>query len=168
MIPVKDLPVLSIQSSTGFGAVIKAQITPRPDYQGEIRQVIDCVSPRDGIVGFINGEPYYGPFHIHPQTGLKMVGAAHTTAPHAIIYDTPAQSRGSNVVIAGSTNIPTVSSAVSVSGPSGTPTSTTSSTPSTMGPTGSPPSSPPSTPPSSPPSTPPTTHTHTHTKKKKK
>ena len=64
-------------------------------YQGEIKQVIDCITPRDGIVGFINGDPYYGDFHIHPTTGMKMVGAAHTTTPHAIIYDTPAESRTS-------------------------------------------------------------------------
>ena len=95
VIPVTDIPLLKIQSSTGFGAIIKPQIAPRPTYQGEIKQVIDCITPRDGIVGFINGDPYYGDFHIHPTTGMKMVGAAHTTTPHAIIYDTPAESRTS-------------------------------------------------------------------------
>ena len=95
VIPVTDIPLLTIQSSTGFGAIIKPQIAPRPTYQGEIKQVIDCITPRDGIVGFINGDPYYGDFHIHPTTGMKMVGAAHTTTPHAIIYDTPAESRTS-------------------------------------------------------------------------
>ena len=95
IIPVTDIPLLTIQSSTGFGAIIKPQIAPRPTYQGEIKQVIDCITPRDGIVGFINGDPYYGDFHIHPTTGMKMVGAAHTTTPHAIIYDTPAESRTS-------------------------------------------------------------------------
>ena len=111
VIPVKDIPQLTIQSDTGFGAIIKPQIAPRPSYQGEIKQVIDCITPRDGIIGFINGDPYYGPFHIHPQTGVKMVGAAHTTTPHAIIYDTPAQSRTSAAAsISTSTPIPTVSS----------------------------------------------------------
>ena len=95
VIPVTDIPLLTIQSSTGFGAIIKPQIAPRPTYQGEIKQVIDCITPRDGIVGFINGDPYYGDLHIHPTTGMKMVGAAHTTTPHAIIYDTPAESRTS-------------------------------------------------------------------------
>ena len=95
VIPVTDIPLLTIQSSTGFGAIIKPQIAPRPTYQGELKQVIDCITPRDGIVGFINGDPYYGDFHIHPTTGMKMVGAAHTTTPHAIIYDTPAESRTS-------------------------------------------------------------------------
>ena len=40
-----------------------------------------------------------------------MVGAAHTTTPHAIIYDTPAQSRTSAVAsTSSSTPITTVSS----------------------------------------------------------
>ena len=70
--------------------------------------MIDCITPRDGIVGFVNGDPYYGPFHVHPTTGVKMVGVAHTTSPHAIIYDTPSESRASNVVISNvSTTVPT-------------------------------------------------------------
>jgi len=31
-------------TKTGFGAILKPQIKPRPDYQGEVEQVIDCVS----------------------------------------------------------------------------------------------------------------------------
>ena len=86
---------LTIQSDTGFGAIIKPQIAPRPEYQGEIKQVIDCITPRDGIVGFINGEPYYGAFHVM-SNGVKMTGAKHTTTGHdLIIYDTPA--RKSNI-----------------------------------------------------------------------
>ena len=108
--PVTDLPELTIQTSTGSGAVLKAQISPRPEYQGEVRQVIDCITPRDGIVGFVNGEPYYGPFHVHPTTGAKMVGVAHTTAPHAIIYDTPQESRTSRGFTATTSTITTVSS----------------------------------------------------------
>ena len=80
------LPELDIITSTGTGALISPQLSPRPSYQGEVKQVIDCVSPRNAdIVGFVNGEPYYGPFHVHPTTGAKMVGVAHTTTPHAII-----------------------------------------------------------------------------------
>ena len=90
VLPFSTLPELEVISSTGIGALLKAQLAPRPTYQGKVRQVIDCISPRNtDIVGFINGEPYYGPFHVHPTTGAKMVGVAHTTAPHAIIYDTP-------------------------------------------------------------------------------
>ena len=105
------LPELSIQTTTGFGAIIKGQLAPRPSYQGEVRQVIDCITPRNAnIVGFVNGEPYYGAFHVHPTTGAKMVGIAHTTAPHAIIYDTPQESRTSRGVISTSTPLTTVSS----------------------------------------------------------
>ena len=105
------LPDLEVISSTGTGALLKGQLAPRPSYQGEVRQVIDCVSPRDAnIVGFVNGEPYYGPFHVHVPTGAKMVGAAHTTAPHAIIYDTPQESRTSRTIEVTSTSYTTVSS----------------------------------------------------------
>ncbi len=105
------LPEVEVISSTGSGALLKAQLAPRPSYQGKVRQVIDCVSPRDAnIVGFVNGEPYYGPFHVHPITGAKMVGVAHTTTPHAIIYDTPQESRTSRTIEATSTSYTTVSS----------------------------------------------------------
>ena len=150
VIPVKDIPQLTIESSTGFGAIIKPQIAPRPSYQGEIKQVIDCITPRDGIVGFVNGDPYYGPFHIHPDKGVKMVGAAHTTTPHAIIYDTPAESRTSS---AGTGVVqPTMTTVTSPTGTTYTPPEPTTTTPTPTTPTTEPPSSPP---PSSPPSSPP-------------
>ena len=41
---VKDLPELTIQSKTGYGAILKPQLKPRPTYQGEVKQVIDCIS----------------------------------------------------------------------------------------------------------------------------
>ena len=145
VVPVKDIPFLTIDSSTGVGANIKPQIAPRPTYQGEIKQVIDCITPRDGIVGFINGEPYYGPFHIHPQSGVKMVGAAHTTAPHAIIYDTPALSRTSSAVSASTTtSIPTVVSPTAPTVETPTPPPETDTTPPPTPPSTPPPSSPPS------------------------
>ena len=152
VIPVKSIPELTIESETGFGAIIKPIITPRPNYQGEIKQVIDCITPRDGIVGYINGDPYYGPFHIHPDRGVKMVGAAHTTAPHAIIYDTPAESRSSSAVRASTTTmVTTVSSPESTYTPTSTPSTTQMDQQSTP-PSSPPPSSPPPSPPSSPPS----------------
>jgi hypothetical protein len=43
------------------------------------------------LVGYVNGQPYYGPFHVHEREDgrvVKMVGIAHTTTPHEIIYDT--------------------------------------------------------------------------------
>jgi len=126
--PVKDIPQLTIQSDTGFGAIIKPQIAPRPEYQGEIVQVIDCITPRDGIVGFINGEPYYGPFHVHPTTGAKMVGVAHTTTPHAIIYNTPQESRTSRSSVVSSTSYTTVSSSAVQTNVSDTTTTSQSDT----------------------------------------
>ena len=90
---VTDLPELTVTSSTGFGAVLKAQISARPEFQGEIKQVIDCITPRDGIVGFVNGEPYYGAFHVMPN-GTRMTGSKHSDKDF-IIYDTPQASRTS-------------------------------------------------------------------------
>ena len=162
VVPVKDIPFLTIESNTGIGANIKPQIAPRPTYQGEIKQVIDCITPRDGIVGFINGDPYYGPFHIHPDRGVKMVGAAHTTTPHAIIYDTPAESRSASAVRQTTSTTPmttVTTSPVTYSTPDTTTTTTeTTSTTSTSTSSSTPPSSSPppsSPPPSSPPSSPP-------------
>ena len=104
------LPELSISTSTGSGAFLKAQLTPRPDYQGEIKQVIDCITPRNAnIVGFINGEPYYGAFHVM-SNGVKMTGAKHTDSD-MIIYDTPQESRTSRAMMPMSTSYTTVSSA---------------------------------------------------------
>jgi hypothetical protein len=47
------------------------------------------------LVGYVNGQPYYGDFHIHEREDgsiVKMVGIAHTTTPHSIIYDTVQES----------------------------------------------------------------------------
>jgi len=47
------------------------------------------------LVGYVNGQPYYGDFHIHERDDgsiVKMVGIAHTTTPHNIIYDTVQES----------------------------------------------------------------------------
>ena len=104
------LPELSVLSTTGRGAIIKGQLLPRPEYQGEIKQVIDCISPRDaGIAGFVNGEPYYGAFHVM-SNGTKMTGAKHSGSD-MIIYDTPQESRTSRGMMSMSTSYTTVSSA---------------------------------------------------------
>ena len=47
------------------------------------------------LVGYVNGQPYYGPFHIHERDDgrvVKMVGIAHTTTPHDVIFDTVQES----------------------------------------------------------------------------
>ena len=105
---VTELPILSVQSSTGYGAILSGQVAPRPSYQGEIKQVIDCISPRDGIVGFINGDPYYGSFHVMPN-GLKMTGAVHSDSD-LIIYNTPQESRTNRTFVATESTLTTVSS----------------------------------------------------------
>ena len=110
---VTEFPVLSItgpngELTTGFGAILSAQLTPRPEYQGEIKQVIDCITPRDGIVGFVNGEPYYGSFHVMPN-GVKMTGAVHSDSD-LIIYDTPQESRTSRGMMQSTASLTTVSS----------------------------------------------------------
>jgi len=41
---INDFPELIIRTQTGEGAVLRAQLKPRPEYQGEVKQVIDCIS----------------------------------------------------------------------------------------------------------------------------
>ena len=92
----RDLPPMTINTITGSGAILKPIMTKIPRKTGVIT-VIDCITPKGNIVGYVNGKEYNGPFHVHPETGQKMVGIAHTTSPHAIIYNTPQDSLGSGV-----------------------------------------------------------------------
>ena len=133
-----------MSSSTGVGALIKPIIGRLPlTPQGEVIQVIDCVGPEtNNLVGYVNGQPYYGPYHIHPTKGVKMVGIAHTSSPHEIIYDTPEQSFTPSVIGVASTTTQVITS----DQPTITPTSTMTNNTTTQTP---PPSSPP---PSAPPS----------------
>ena len=41
---INDFPQLTIRTESGEGAVLRAQLKPRPEYQGEVKQVIDCIS----------------------------------------------------------------------------------------------------------------------------
>ena len=43
-IAVDAVPQLRVRSSTGNSALLVANIDERPDYQGEVKQVIDCIS----------------------------------------------------------------------------------------------------------------------------
>jgi len=156
-----------INSLTGFGAILKPRFKGRPiEPQGEVKQVIDCISKDDDLVGYVNGKSYYGPFHIHPTNGRKMVGATHTSAPHQYIYDTQAESLGSSSGTVSTTTqiIRETSSTSSSTSSSTTTTSTTSSTttpppsstppPTTSGGGGSTPSTPSPSPTPTPPSPP--------------
>ena len=75
--------------SNGSGAILTPVITRRRR-QSELITVIDCITPRDNIVGYVNGKEYNGPFHVMPN-GQKMTGAVHTESDD-IIYNTPQES----------------------------------------------------------------------------
>ena len=151
-VDVTELPTITITSVTGSGAVLIPKLGRRQLQEG-VTQVIDCIYPKKPeLVGYVNGEPYYGPFHIHPLRGVKMVGAVHIDKPHDIIYNTREESLGmsSNNMITtsqSSNTESTTSSSTSTTTP--TTTSSETQTPST------PPPTPPTPPPSSSPPTPP-------------
>ena len=57
-------------------------------------------------VGYVNGEPYYGPFHKHMKDDgsvVLMVGAEHVNVAHSIIYSTPAASLAAGTITGTST-----------------------------------------------------------------
>ena len=101
---ITDIPTITVVSETGEGAllrpIIKSFSTTEPSSfgasgsrQGDgvtgVLKVIDCILPKKPtLIGYVNGEPYYGPYHVHPTRGVKMVGAVHTNKPHEIIYNT--------------------------------------------------------------------------------
>jgi len=167
-------PVLKVNTTTGFGS----KLIPIMSFKGQLKtdvgaedrkkligieQVIDCIGDKTELVGYVNGVPYYGPFHFHPSRGVKMVGAQHVDYPHEIIYDTMEESLGQPPVVSRSSSVtntettetpetttpvdttPTIVTEQTISTPT-TPTTTTDTSSSSSG------STPPSTPPSSPPS----------------
>ena len=168
-------PEVQIITDTGSGASAFPVTEYQPQYIfdnqdvgiGSIRTIIDCVGIRDLVfVGWVNGFPYYGPYHEHE--GKRMVGPVHVNRPHATIYDTkeqslfamnitPTQAASGDATatltpLSGSTTTPTAqSSAPTVSpAPSPTPAPAPAPTP-TPDPTPPPSSPPPSSPPPSPP-----------------
>ena len=116
-----DIPEITINSDTGEGAKIKPKFsfikitddieeelppqtiiavdrtTASDDSiaslaQRNVVRVIDCVGNTPPVIGYVNGQPYSGPFHVHPSTGVKMVGAVHIKGYHDTIYDTAQES----------------------------------------------------------------------------
>jgi len=93
-------PEVQIITDTGSGASAFPVTEYQPQYIfdnqdtvgiGSIKTIIDCVGIRDLVfVGWVNGFPYYGPYHEHE--GKRMVGPVHPNRPHATIYDTREQS----------------------------------------------------------------------------
>ena len=84
----RSSPPISIDSN-GRGAILTPVLTKRRR-QSELITVIDCITPRNNIVGYVNGKEYNGPFHVMPN-GQKMTGAVHTESDD-IIYNTPQES----------------------------------------------------------------------------
>ena len=74
------------------------QVNPlRPRRVGsEIKPTVSDPNPTPPV-GYVSGKPYYGPYHEH--MGVKMVGAEHVSAPHAIIYNTIAESLSGSSII---------------------------------------------------------------------
>ena len=163
----RTLPDTNVESITGSGAILTPVMTRQRRQTGVIT-VIDCITPRGNIVGYVNGKEYNGPFHVHPETGQKMVGLAHTTSAHATIYNTPQESLRTDTAPRsniGSTKVElrSIQQLIQQSEASETATPTETytdpvddagDTPPSSPPPSSPPSSPPpsSPPPSSPPS----------------
>ncbi|GIS09127.1 MAG: hypothetical protein CM15mP113_2570 [Pseudomonadota bacterium] len=87
--PYRSTPSLNINTITGSGAILTPVMTTRPRETGVIN-VIDCITPRGNIVGYVNGKEYNGPFHVMPN-GLKMTGLKHSDTD-TIIYGTPQES----------------------------------------------------------------------------
>lgn len=103
-----ERPRIYIQSDTGYNA----ELTPvfcvdrlSDDIEGNpldsrdliqnAIDVVDCVGSVDSreFIGYINGKPYYGDFHMH--MGRKMTGRSHRDyegRPHPFIYDTVGES----------------------------------------------------------------------------
>ena len=137
--PYRSLPSLNVQGE-GKGAILTPVMTRRPRKMGVVT-VIDCITPRGNIVGYVNGKEYNGPFHVHPETGQKMVGIAHTTRAHATIYDTPQESLrgGTSSSNVGSTKVQLRSIQTLI-----TESETDDTPPSSPPPSSPPPSSPPS------------------------
>ena len=174
-------PEVQIITDTGSGASAFPVTEYQPQYIfdnqdtvgiGSIKTIIDCVGIRDLVfVGWVNGFPYYGPYHEHE--GKRMVGPVHPNRPHATIYDTreqslfamnitPKQSTSGDATtltpLSGYTTIPTAQSSVPTTSPAPSPTPAPAPAPTpTPDPTPPPSSPPPSSPPPSspPPSSPP-------------
>ena len=140
----KKIPPVIINTKTGVGARLLPVVTYSPDFVADIGEepgpgmlvvnVVDCVySLPKTQVGWVNGNPYYGPFHVHPITNRKMVGASHVSTPHDTIYNTKEESLGQSapVTYTGSTTTTPSTPQTNVSDTTTESQSTTSDTTST-------------------------------------
>ena len=56
-----------------------------------IGQLNASASKSSTIIGFVNGQPYSGPYHVHEREDgvlVKMTGVVHSGVAHNVIYDT--------------------------------------------------------------------------------
>ena len=83
------LPVLNIETVTGTGAILTPIMSKVRRDQATVQQ-IDCISPKSDFVGYVDGKPYSGDFHVMPN-GNKMTGKTHSDNDR-IIYNTPEES----------------------------------------------------------------------------
>jgi len=77
--------------TNGMKVIFRGNVYPA-SYQNT-EYYVEGVGTGPGLpfrVGFVDGEAYYGPYHVHQ--GQKMVGAEHTDTFHQYIYDTLEQS----------------------------------------------------------------------------
>ena len=72
--------------------------------------MIDCIGDNKEVVGYVNGVPYSGPYHVM-SNGLKMTGATHSETD-SIIYDTIEESLGGKVIPSQVTNVGVTTSTV--------------------------------------------------------
>jgi len=84
----KVRPNIYIQSETGYNAELIPKLcidrindVNQPDDLEAIINVVDCVGLTPN--GYLNNEPYYGPFHEHE--GRRMVGERHSGTKHEYI-----------------------------------------------------------------------------------
>ena len=80
-----------VQFTNGLKVQFKGDVEPATFANQEF--YIEGVGSGPGAaarVGFINGQAYYGPFHLH--LGQKMTGAVHQDTQHQFIYDTVEES----------------------------------------------------------------------------
>ena len=98
-------PIAKLSTATGVGAEVIPIMSFTPQFKTDvtaaerrarpligIEQVIDCIGDNKEVVGYVNGVPYSGPYHVM-SNGLKMTGATHSGSD-SIIYDTMEESLG--------------------------------------------------------------------------
>ena len=103
-------PLVKFSTATGIGAEVIPIMSFTPQFTKDtgaeerrtrpligIEQVIDCIGDNKEVVGYVNGVPYSGPYHVM-SNGLKMTGATHSGSD-SIIYDTMEESLGQPAVI---------------------------------------------------------------------